>query len=250
MDMTIFPVIKAKYKVTQILGLRKDYTALSAVNIIERERGEYILNVYESESLSRRYAAIYAELLHCPEFIEFFLLDNALIAVFKATIGKPIDDVFCKGANPPPAAKGEAAWQTRLHYAEALMHLALTISDFPLEISCAALLSENLYVDNNTLQVRYAVSPLAAADKREFSYLLGDQMFKILLPAVSAPKQLNEFLKKFYSEEPDSITKLYSEWRGLLPETIKAYNEFFAKTLPARGIAVIKNTLKRERRKK
>ncbi|MDR0858889.1 MAG: hypothetical protein LBN97_07660 [Oscillospiraceae bacterium] len=250
MEMTIFPVIKAKYKVTQILGLRKDYATLSAVNIMERERGEYILNVYESDALSRRYAAIYDELLHCPDFIEIFLSDNALIAVFKASYGKPIDDVFYKGANLPAVEKGEAAWETRLHYAEALMHLALTISDFPLEISCAALLSENLYIDNNTFQVRYAVSPLAAADKREFRYLLGDQMFKILLPAVSAPKLLGAFLEKFYSEEADSITKLYSEWRELLPEITNAYKEFFAKTLLARGIAVITNTLKRERRKK
>ena len=127
-------LIKSRYKVTHVLHASEEYAACLAVDIESREKTEYLLNVYEG-ALSRQYVNSFDLLHHCPEYVGMFIDAGALVAVFRAAAAPDIDSVFYKGADVP--------WETRLHYAQLVMHLALTVSGFPAQIGCAALLSRN-----------------------------------------------------------------------------------------------------------
>ena len=63
------------------------------------------------------------------------------------------------------------------------------MANLPPEVSCAALLSDNLMVDvpERRVRVRYLLRPTEALEPRELALLAGDQVRKILLPGLRAP---------------------------------------------------------------
>src|SRR5699024_1021988 len=111
-----------------------------------------------------------------------FMDQGSLVALFDAVGGTPIDQVFFKGA--------EVTWQERVDAAQALFHLGLSISDYPPEIACAALLSENLrfWPKEGRLEVHYQVRPMEGMNQREEALLLLDQVKKVLLRRYASPK--------------------------------------------------------------
>ncbi len=119
-------LINSRYKVTHVLHAQADYAAVLAVDIASREMTEYLLNVYES-GLKRQYVSCFDALKFCPEFINMFIAEDALVAVFRAAASETINSVFYKGADIP--------WDERLRYAQMVMHLALSVSDYPPEVS-------------------------------------------------------------------------------------------------------------------
>jgi len=213
-------LIKSQYKVTQVLYVQDQYAALLAVDIVSRDNNEYLLNVYEG-NLGKHYADLYERLLHCPEYIGMFLSDGALVAVFRHKRASDIDEVFFKGA--------EIDWKTRLKYAQLLFHHALSVSDFPQEIGCAAFKSENLMIlkKDMKLAVNYAVAPIEGANSREIIYMLSDNIRKVFARRFYMSNAELDFIEKLETGTYKSITVLYSAWQGVMAALTEEYEKVF-----------------------
>lgn len=198
-------LIKSKYKVTHILHAQEGYAAFQAVDIESREKNEYLLNVYEGE-LIRRYIDCFDRLRHCPHFVSMFMDGGSLVAAFTFEEGRKIDDVFFLGASHD--------WRTKLRFAGLVFHQALSISDFPPEISCAAMLSRNIVVwpKDQRLSVNYLVPPMEGMNERELLLLMTDQIKKIFLPCFSTPTAESAFLARLESGAFHTLAQTYSAW--------------------------------------
>ena len=214
-------LINSRYKVTRILHAEPDYAALQAVDIESREKTEYLLNVYEG-ALGRRYADCFDRLQYCPEYMEMFLTDGALVAVFKLDTSADIDAFFYKGADIP--------LETRVSYAGALFHLALCVFNYPPEISCAVLFSQNLHVrpTDKGFAANYIIAPIdglqAGPNHREFFYLLYDQVKKIFLlrfDSEDAEIELLEDMRQALERGGNiSMSALYAHWLDIGEEML------------------------------
>ena len=142
-------LIRERYKVVRVLYSEPDYAFVEAVDIQERETPTRQINLYEGELL-HRYGRLCAGIdpADCPAFQGMFLCGDTLAAVFEDCGGVPIDQVFYKGDRWPLA--------DRLAFAELVLHRALEMANLPPEISCAAMLSENLF--NLSLGSSWAIS--------------------------------------------------------------------------------------------
>ena len=238
-------LIKSRYKVTQVLYADggAGYASLLAVDIVSRDKTEYLINVYEG-ALGRRYAGIYERLQHCPEYAGAFLSDGALVAVFTYKRAQDIDDVFYKGAT--------AEWKTRVHYAQLLFHLALSVSDFPPEISCAAFLSGNLKILRNDMKlaVNYMVSPIAEASRRELIYMLSDNILKVLPHRFYMPSDELEFVKTLESGAFTSVAALYSAWQDVMARITAEYERVYNMNAFRRALHFLSARLSRSSKKK
>ncbi len=229
---------KARYKVTHTLCSRPDHEAIVCVDVEDREKRECLINVYRAGAAAR-YVACFDSLRHCGEFRGMFLADGALNAVFALCGGKPIDEVFYRGA--------DIAWQTRLRFAEELFHLGLAISDFPAEIACAAMLSENLRVfpEENRVGVNYVVAPVDWASQREAALLAADQAKKILLRRFSSPKEEIRFLDGLEAGAFQTPVALYAYWQANKSAIWQDYERLYAKPSLGRALYLFFQTIAR-----
>ena len=74
-------LILGQYKVIRVLKLRENYAAVQAVDILDRQQGLRLLNIYEGAA-ARRYAQVFLDIRHCPEFLGTRLDGESLIALF------------------------------------------------------------------------------------------------------------------------------------------------------------------------
>jgi len=209
-------LIREQYKVVQVLYAQKDYAALQAVDIQDREKTPYLLNVYEGEYL-KPYLRCFHELRGCKAYREMFVWKNHLVAVFAYREGLDIDQMFFKGAR--------LDWRLRLTAAQTLFRQALAMWDFPPQVSCAALLSENIRVfrEERMLAVNYAVRPLGELERRELVFLLSDQIQKILLHRWDSPLEERRFVRELCTGAEQSAVGAYGRWTAAEPAIRAAY---------------------------
>lgn len=213
-------LIRESYKVVRSLDVREDYAFLEGVNIRDREKSACLLNLYEGKSLPV-YLDLYDRMGSCPGFREMFIADGTLVTVFDPVEGPDIDQVFFRGA--------DVTWQERLEMAELLLHKALTLSELPSEIGCAAMLTENLIVDlpGRRIRTRWHVAPMGEMNGRELVYLTVDQLRKILLERFASPKEELAFLDLLEGDPCHSVVQLYSLWRQWQDVIRKGYEAQF-----------------------
>ena len=209
-------LVRERYKVVQVLDVRENYAFVEAVDILDREKNSCLLNIYEGPLL-RAYLPCFDRLDACPDFQGVFLEGESLAAVFRYRAGPSIDQVFYRGDRHP--------WRERLAYAQELLHQVLNMADLPAQVSCAALLSENVLVDerNHEIHLRFQVAPMEEMNGRELVYLACDQLRKILLPRFSAPREQLEFLDLLEEGGCTTAVQLYSLWRERQPVIQEAY---------------------------
>jgi hypothetical protein len=234
----MFPVIKARYKVTRVVMAREEYAAVYAVRITERSKTEYLLNVYAGDS-RYKYHEVFFGLGNCDAFVEIFIWEGALVSVFRVESGTPIDDVFYKGAS--------LTWKERIEYAGLLVDAALSVALLPYEISCAAIMSFNIVVmsTEKRIAVNYAVPPLDGASEGEFIALLGDQLHKILIPRLESAAGELRFLERVACGDFRSVAKLYAGWRSARGDIEREYEDFYSKKAMGRALAVAGRCVKR-----
>ena len=229
-------LIKSRYKVTQVLYVEQDYAALLAVDIESRDKSEYLLNVYEG-ALAKRYAGVYSSFKHCPEYVSMFLADSALVAVFKYKRAQDIDDVFFKGA--------AIDWKTRLQYAQLLFHLALSVSDFPPELACAAFLARNQKILSNDMKlfINYIASPIEGAGSRELIFLLTDSIRKVLIRRFYMSRLERNLIAQIESGALASVTTIYSAWQEAYDKLTKEYEKVWGKSALSRFMHFAKSRI-------
>ena len=238
-------LIRERYKVVQVLWSEPDYALVEAVDIQERETPSRLINLYEGRLL-HRYGRICADIRpeECPAFRGMFLCGDTLAVVFDSCGGVEIDQVFYKGDRWPLA--------DRLAFAELVLHRALEMANLPPEISCAAMLSENLFVDaeERRVRLRYMLRPLPDMTARELPLLAGDQVKKILPRRWDALEAELAFLDELDAGCFRAIVPLYARWRAARADIQAQQEEFESKNILSRAIALIKLRLKRWKKRR
>lgn len=231
-------LIRERYKVVRVLDAREDYAFVQAVDILDREQSTYLLNLYEGPLL-RAYLPCFERTRSCAAFLEMFLEGDSLVTVFREFHGKPIDQVFFRGDGHD--------WRTRLDYAEMLLHQALNMADLPAELSCAAMLSENILVseDDREINFRFKVAPVEGMNPRELVYLTGDQLRKILRPRFSTPREQMDFLDEATGGKYATIVQLYSLWRERKERIREACEKLEKKNFVSRLISLALGRIRR-----
>ncbi len=231
-------LVRERYKVVRVLEVQEDYVFAEAVDILDREQRTCLLNIYGEPRL-RTYLSCFDRLRSCPAFQGMFLEGESLVTVFEDCQGRPIDQVFFRGA--------AMDWHTRLDYAGQLLHKALNMADLPPEVSCAAMLSENVLIaeHSNEVRLRFKVVPMEGMNPRELVYLTGDQLGKILLPQFSTPMEQLDFLDELRRGECATIVQLYSLWRERRAQIQAAYEGLAAKNFVHRWVSLLWGRLKR-----
>lgn len=233
-------LIRERYKVVRILCAFEEYACVEAVDIQDRETPVCLINLYEGEQFYR-YGKIYASMKQeeCPALRRFFLDGETVVAVFENSAGVNIDDLFYHGDH--------RKWQERLDYADALLHAALTLFNLPPELSCAAMLTENLFFAPNEAKVRfrYMISPLEGGNARELTLLTGDQLMKILGGRPESPDAERDFLNQLDCGGFPTVVKLYAAWRDVRGKIREEYEEWENKPLIGRLITLLLRLLRR-----
>ena len=232
-------LIRERYKVVRVLDAREGYAFAQAVDIQDREQRSYLLNIYEGPLL-RAYLPGFDRMSTCPAFCGMFVEGDSLVTVFEDCKGTPIDQVFFRGAN--------FDWHTRLDYADLLLHQALNMADLPPEVSCAAMLSENVFIclDDHRVRMRFKVVPMEGMNSRELVYLVGDQLKKILMPQFTSPKEHLDFLDELDHRIFPSIVQLYALWQDRREQIRAAHEELEKMNFIRRGLKLLWGRIKRK----
>ena len=135
-------------------------------------------------------------------------------------------------------AKGVDSLADRLAFAELVLHRALEMANLPPEISCAAMLSENLFVDaeERRVRLRYMLRPLPEMNPRELALLAGDQVKKILPRRRTALEAEWAFRDELEQGLFHSVVALYARWREAQRDIRQQQEEFEAKKKQLLGI--------------
>ena len=231
-------LVRERYKVIRVLEAGENYACAQAVDILDRENSAYLLNIYEGPLL-HVYLDCFDRLDTCGDFQGMFLEGDSLVSVFLERDGTPIDQVFCRGARYD--------WRTRLDYAQKLLHQALNMADLPPEVSCAAMLSENVRVDlkSESLRLRFQIVPMEGMNPRELVYLACDQLRKILLPRFDSSREELEFLDELERGTCRSVVQLYALWREREPGIREGYEALEQKNFFRRWCALLWGRVKR-----
>lgn len=236
-------LIRERYKVVRVIARQQDYALLEAVDIADRETPSCLLNLYEGELL-HRYARICSGIRKedCPAFRGIFLEQGTLIAAFDRSTGEPIDNLFRRGDS----------WsiEDRMIYTEKLLHTALSLANLPPEISCAALVSENVLIDTkeHRVSIRWMMQPMKDVNQREAALLAADQVKKILPKTLRAGKEEQRFLDDIGSGELRSVVSLYGRWREA-EQAIREEREAFDRKGPVRrGLIMLGHLFRRKRK--
>ena len=236
-------LIRERYKVVRVIARQPDYALIEAVDISDRETPSCLLNLYEGELL-HRYARICAGIRKedCPAFRGIFLEQGTLIAVFGMSKGEPIDRFFFRG--------DKWSLEDRLLYTEKLLHCALSLANLPAEMSCAALLSDNVMIDpkEHRVNIRWMLTPMDGMNQRETALLAADHARKILPVSLRAGKGEIRFLDELASGAFRNVVTLYRRWREA-EQAIRAEREAFEhKSFIRRGLIMLGRAFRRRRK--
>lgn len=238
-------LVRERYKVVRVLWSETDYALAEAVDIQDRETPACLLNFFEGEQMAR-YGRLCSAVRQedCPALRGLFLENDTLVAVFDPCSGEEIDRVFHRG--------DRWEWRDRLDFAQLVLHQALSMANLPPEISCAAMLSDNLRIDveKRRVSVRYMLRPAPEVGPRELPLLAGDQVCKILLGRLNSPDEEAAFLARLRRGEFPTIVALYAAWRDILPGLQEQYEIYESKNFFARGITQVKRWFSRRKKKR
>ena len=230
-------LVRERYKVVRVPDSREDYAFAEAVDILDREMSGCLLNLYEGPLL-RRYLPCFDHLKGCAALKNVFVDGETLVAVFQDCGGAPIDQVFYKG--------DRHSWQDRLYYAGQLCQEVLNLADYPQEVACALLLSDNVRVDqvNRAIVLRFHAAPLEDMNPRETAYLAGDQLQKILHPRLTSPREELEFLDQLERGDCPGPVQFYARWRAHSPAIQGAYEALDHKNFVHRWCSLLVGRVK------
>ena len=226
-------IVKGKYKVIRILRTEEHYAACEAVDISDPGNGKVILNIYDGE-LIKPYIGYIEGLRHCAEYIEMFLSDESAVAAFRYTEGKNIDTVFFMGHKVPALECFECA--------DRLIEKAIAISDYPSNVSCPLLMTDQLLYEKNQKDFKflYMIVPLSEMNERELCLLLEDQLKKILAIRYDTPLKLRRFVREMEGTSFETVIRLSSFWHAERAEIREEIEDFSNKGFLARTFGIIR----------
>jgi hypothetical protein len=233
-------LIRERFKVVRVIALQQDYALLEAVDISDRETPSCLLNLYEGQYL-HRYARICSGLRKedCDAFRGMFLEKGTLVTAFDRSDGAPIDSLFYRG--------DAWTWEERLAFAEQFLHRALSLANVPPELSCAALLSENVLFDQKAgcVRLRWMLRPMEDMNARETALLAADQVKKLLPRTLSAGAAEQRFLDRLDAGDLRNVVALYGAWREAEKAIRDEREAFYKKNFIRRGLIMLGRAIRR-----
>ena len=235
-------LIRERYKVVRVICAQPGYALLEAVDISDRETPSCLINLYEGELL-HRYARICTGIRKedCPAFRGIFLENGTLAVAFDRFEGEGIDKLFYKG--------DAWNWQDRLAFTELVLHRALSLANLPPEVSCAALLSDNLLFDltNRRVNIRWMLTPMEEMNPREAALLAADQVKKILPRSLRAGDAEEQFLDRLDAGLFRNVVALYGCWREAEAAIRTEREEFERRNFLRRGFILLGRLIRRRK---
>ena len=233
-------LIRERYKVVRVLYTAENYALAEAVDIQDRETPVYLLNLYEGELL-HRYGKIFSTVDSggYASFHRVFLEGATLVAVFSSSSGENIDSLFY--------SRDQWEWRERLEYAEILLHEAMTLVNLPPELSCAVLLSENVFFlpKDKKIQLRCKILPMEDMNPRELTLLVSDQLKKILPRKLRSVDAELDFMERLDTTGFPTMVPFYAAWRTAREQITQEYEAWEKKGFIRRWLAVFLRRIKR-----
>lgn len=207
-------IVKGRYKVIRVLRTGEHFAAVQAVDITDSSNGQVILNIYDGPLL-KPYIGYIEGLRHCAEYVELFLFEESAVAVFRYREGKNIDSTFCLGHKVPLSECMKAAGR--------LIEKTIAISDYPPNVSCPLLMTEQLFYAEKQADFSFShiIVPLPEMNARELCLLLTDQLRKILTIRYDTPLALRRLIRRMDRCPYTSVLQLSSSWHEIIPEVEK-----------------------------
>lgn len=226
-------LIKEQYKVIRVLYTAEHFAAVLATDITSSLNEQCVLNIYDG-NLLKPYLTYFSDLKHCPEFVELFVRDESVVAVFRYARGKNIDSIFYRGNKRTNSENIEAA--------DLLIEKAISVADYPPNVGCPLLLSENTGYEetNRTFVFTHVIFPFPPMNPREQVLLLSDQLKKIIRIRYDTSLAARTFIRDFQQKIYESVPELSSEWHTVREGLIKEASVTESSSLAARIINIIK----------
>ncbi len=209
-------IIREKYKIEYELRNVPGYTAYRAVDIGDREKKTYILNVY-SDGNVKRFVKTFHDLKNCPEYRETFVDGGKLAAVFDYKTGEDIDLIFTKKADLPI--------EYRLKSVDQLLNIGLIAESFPADIKFRIIEHDNFQVKKSSekIEVNFMIDP--DIYNKDYVDILTGEIRKMLKKSFTEPIIEREFFLLLKRKPVKDGIELYSRWKKLLPDLRKVYNK-------------------------
>ena len=228
-------IIREKYKIEYELRTNPDYTAFRAVNIVERDKNTYLLNVYSNESV-KKYVKIFHDLKNCPEFKETFVYKGKLAAVFEYKSGEDINAIF----------KRKAALEVdyRIKSVEQMLNIGLISESFPDDIKCRIINHENFMVRRSSEEItlNFIIDP--EVYNKSYVDTLISEIRKMLPMSFTEPIIEREFFLLLKRNPVKDAIELYARWKKIKAALVKEYNRQVSMPIIERIFSIIFQNIK------
>lgn len=226
-------IIKERYKVIRVLKLEEHYAALHAVDITARSNEQYIVNVYDGD-LVKPYVGYFSTAQRCPGFVEMFVRDGSLAAVFRYSDGQDMDLFFRRG--------NSLSGRECIEYADRLFDEALAVSDLSPYISCPLMLSSQLRPDpeDKKIRMKYVIEPMRDMNERELALLLRDQIVRILDIRFTTCMAVRKYVRNLRRSNVYTVAQMCSEWRSLRKTMYEETDALEGKMTAASAFGIIR----------
>ena len=209
-------LIQERYKIEYRITESEDYVAYRGVDIEDREKKVYLLNVY-SGSNAKKFVKVFLDLKNCPEYKGLIVEEGCLIAVFDYRSGEKIVDVFKKNAH--------RSEEYRLKSAGQLLNIGLIAESYPDEIRKRMINYKNFCVkaSSERIDINFMLEP--ETYNNDYLQILINCLRVILPRSFSEPEKEREFFLDLKKRPVKDGIELYARWKKAFPDIESEYHK-------------------------
>ena len=228
-------IIREKYKIEYTIKEIPDYIAYRAVDIGDREKKTYLLNVYAGANV-KKYVKTFHNLKNCAEYKEIFVENGRLAAVFDYKTGEDINTVFKKKADLKTAY--------RLKSVEQLLNIGLIAESFPDDIKCRVIDHGNFHIKQSSekIELNYMIDP--DVYNEDYVAILISEIRKMLPKTFTEPIAEREFFLQLKRRPVKDGIELYARWKKDVPGIRKEYEKISSMPLIEKIFSIVIKNIK------
>ncbi len=228
-------LIRERYKVECTLRESPNYAALRVVDIEERDKNTYLLNVYSGDKI-KKYVKIFHNLKNCPEYKGSFAENGKFYAVFSYEVGENIDSVF------RPKALLEEDY--RFCSVDQILNRGLESESYPDDMKCSVICHCNFQVKqaSKKIEMNFFVDP--AIYNENYIDILISESRKMLPKTFTEPIEERKFFLLLKRRPAADAIELYARWKKAFPLIDAEYKRQIRMPLIERIFAIIMKNIK------
>ncbi len=228
-------LIQERYKIEYKLKESRDYEAYRAVDIEDREKKVYILNVYSGENV-KKYVKLFHDLKNCPEYKGEFVIGSKLAAVFEYKTGEELNNIFKK--------KAMLSQDYRFKSVEQILNIGLIAESFPELLKKSMVEYRNFQVKQTSerIDMNFMIDPNSYSD--DYLDVLTDAIRRMLPKSFSEPIEERRFFLSLKRKPVKDGIELYSRWKKAFPAIRKEYDQQISLGIIERVFSLIAKNFK------